>query len=293
MLGGIFKFFQGAEDITVGNNLSATTVPVNRVLFSLGGRISSDSDLTFIDDTLYATNVESSNIESNNCTIGVGGFTTVNSSNITSTAMTWGATGRFGGATHNSEFEADGTLKFNGNATIWDDLRILPSNFDRPGVTDPTSQNWQPGGSGTTYKVWCFDQNQAGYFTCQFPHGYKIGSAIFAHVHWTPHARGAAENTKTVQWLLDYSIADIDGNFPASQTLNLTDTCDGTDHKHQMSPEVALNETYSHVSGMLIGKIYRGGTDTWVGTGANGPAILELDFHFELDTVGSRTRTAK
>ena len=198
-----------------------------------------------------------------------------------------------GGATDNVTVDGSGNMAFNGNATVWDDLRILPSNFDRPGVTDPSIQDWQPGGSGTTFKVWCFNQNQMGYFTVQIPHGYKQGSDIYVHTHWTPHARGAVEDTKTVAWKLDYSWANINGTFGASANADMTDTCDGVDHKHLMSPEATITGTDKHISSMLVCRIYRDTTDTWVGTGANGPALLELDFHFELDTVASRTRSAK
>jgi hypothetical protein len=125
------------------------------------------------------------------------------------------------------------------------------------------------------------------------PHTYKLESAIYAHVHWTPRDRGTAEDGSTVAWKIDYSIADINGNFPASNTIDLTDTCDGTNHKHQMSPDIALNHTASTVSAMIIGKIYRDTGDTWSGTNANGPALLELDFHFEVDTLGSRSIHAK
>lgn len=202
-------------------------------------------------------------------------------------------TATFGTSANYTEFESDGTIKFNGDATVWDDLRILPSQFDRPGTTDPTIQDWQPGGSGTTFKVWCFNQGQAGYFTIQIPHGYKTGTNLYAHVHWTPHTRGNEENGKTVAWKLDYSWANINGNFGASATIDMTDTCDGTDHKHQMTPEISITGTDKSISSMLVCKIYRDATDNWVGTGANGPALLELDFHYQLDTVGSREQSSK
>lgn len=268
MLGGIFKLFQTAYEITVGNNISSTTVPNGRVMFASGGKVSSDSDLTFSTDTLSATNVSSSGLVS-------------------------AGTGKFGGATSYSSFEADGTLVFTGDATTWDDIRIVPGSFDRPGSSDPSLQTWQPGGSGATYNVWCFNQSDYVIFSCQVPHNYKIGSTLYIHVHWTPHDRGTAEATKTVAWKVDLSLVDLDGVFPSSETIDLTDTCDGTNDKHQMTPDVAITATASKVSAMIIGKLYRDSGDTWVGTGANAPAILELDLHYEIDTPGSRQRLAK
>jgi len=184
-------------------------------------------------------------------------------------------------------------MSFLGDATVWEDMRILPSQFDRPGVTDPTIQNWQPAGSGTTFKVWCFNQTQAGYFTVQLPHSYKEGSNISAHVHWTPKDRGVAENTKTVAWKMDYSWANIDGTFGASATIDMTDTCTGTNDKHKMTPGATIVGTSKTISSMLVCKIYRDAGDTWVGTTANGPALLELDFHYEINSIGSKTISSK
>ena len=198
-----------------------------------------------------------------------------------------------GGATDKITIDASGNMSFGGDATVWDDVRIVPSQFDRPGVTDPTIQDWQPAGSGTTFKVWCFNQTQAGYFTCQLPHSYKEGSDIHVHCHWTPKDRGVAEDIKTVAWKMDYSWANIDGTFGASATADMTDTCTGTNHKHKMTPSATLTGTSKNISSMLVCKIYRDSGDTWVGTTANGPALLELDFHFEADSFGSKTVLAK
>jgi hypothetical protein len=41
---------------------------------------------------------------------------------------------RFGGLSNYSEFEADGTLKFAGSATVWDDIRV-PVTATRVGAT--------------------------------------------------------------------------------------------------------------------------------------------------------------
>ena len=54
--------------------------------------------------------------------------------------------------------EQDGTLKFEGEATVWDDLRITPGSFDRPGVADPSIVAYAPAGGTTTY-LWEFAKN--------------------------------------------------------------------------------------------------------------------------------------
>lgn len=203
--------------------------------------------------------------------------------------------GYFGSLLHHTTFEPDGTMVMTGDATVWEDIRIVPNIFDVPGLTDPDIINYQPAGSGAKFKVYAFAKGDEGYFTIQMPHSYKVGSTMYAHVHWTPGPRGNEENGNVVQWRLDYSFAAIDGNFIASQTLDLSDACDGTDHKHQMSPSVAISGVGLGISSQLFGRIYRYNhvSDTWVGTGANLPIFIEFDIHFELDTIGSRTETGK
>jgi hypothetical protein len=204
-------------------------------------------------------------------------------------------TGRFGGASHYTEFESDGTLHMVGNATAWDDMRIIPNIFDVPGGTDPDVISYQPAGSGATFKVYAFAKGDEGFFTIQIRHGYKEGSTMKAHLHWTPGARGVAENGNVVQWRFDYSIAAIGQNFPASQTISLADACDGVNHKHQMTAEVDIPGTGIGISSQIWGRVYRWNdvSDTWAGIGANLPIFVEFDIHIELDTLGSREHSTK
>jgi hypothetical protein len=177
---------------------------------------------------------------------------------------------------------------------VYDDMRIIPSAFDFPGVSDPVIGDWQPGGSGTTFKVWCFDQSDSGYFTVQIPHSYKTGEDIKVHMHWTPRNRGTTEGTATVAWKLDYSWANVNGTFGASAVVDCTDACQSTNHQHLMTPDVAISGSSKSISSMLVCRVFRDTGDTWAGTGAaNAPALLEVDFHFPIDTIGSRDWGAK
>lgn len=201
------------------------------------------------------------------------------------------------GTTNYTKIEADGTLEFNGTATVWDDIRIIPGSFDRPGTSDPAYVAYDINGSGTnTYLTeWAVDDIAS--FTVQLPHSYHQGEDISVHLHWTPGPNGAGENGNYVGWKVIYSWANIDGTFGNPTTADLSDICDGTDHKHQMTPAVTITGSGKTISSMLICNITRtdtGADDTWAGTGAgNLPLLLEVDFHFPINTVGSRTATAK
>ena len=202
-----------------------------------------------------------------------------------------------GGTTDYTEFEADGTMEFNGAATVWDDMRIVPGAFSFPGTADPTLESWQPAGSGTTFKVYKFKKNDEVQASVQLSHGYKEGSDVYFHVHWTPADRGIAEGTALVGWKVDYSWANIDGTFGASATVDLSDACQSTDDDHLMTPDVLVSGTGKTISSIFELRIYRsdtGADDTWAGgTGAQSPALLEFDIHYEKDTVGSRLTLTK
>lgn len=202
---------------------------------------------------------------------------------------------KFGTSANYTHFEADGTMVMYGDATVWDDIRIIPNVFDVPGGTDPDIIDYQPGGSGPTFKVYAFAKGDMGFFTIQLPHSYLPGSSLYAHVHWTPGTRGNEENGSVVQWRLDYSFAAIGQNFPIATTIPLPGTCSGIDHKHEMTAEVEIPGTGLGISSQMWGKIYRwnDASDTWAGTGNNLPIFVEFDIHFQLNSQGSRLKTSK
>jgi hypothetical protein len=181
--------------------------------------------------------------------------------------------------------------------TVWDDVRIVPGTFQFVGASDPTIANWQPGGSGTIFKVYKFQKTNEAFFTCQIPHTYKQGTDIEAHLHWTPCDRGVAEGVAKVGWKIDYSWVNISGAFVASATLDLSDACSGVDDAHELTACIPITGTSKNISSMLVCRVYRSDTgtdDTWVGTTvAQSPALLEVDFHFEINTMGSREELTK
>lgn len=184
-------------------------------------------------------------------------------------------------------------------AETWDDIRVNPGSFDRPGVTDPTIVAYDVNGGGVSTYLWQFQKNAVASFTIQMPHGYKQGTDIYCHIHWTPGANGTTESGKNVGWKVDYSWANIEGNFPTMLTLDLSDACDGTDHKHQMTPDVVIDghTATKNISSMLICNVKRtdtGTDDTWAGTASGAlPMLLEIDFHYQVDSTGSSARTSK
>ena len=203
----------------------------------------------------------------------------------------------FGDSTNYLQIDSSGELSLHGTATVWDDMRVVPGSFDRPGVSDPTIVAYDVNGGGISTYLWQFAVDDIASFTVQLPHSYQVGEDISVHIHWTPGPRGNEENGNKVGWKVDYSWANIDGNFGTMVTADLSDACDGTDHKHQMTPEVTIAGDDKGISSMLICNVKRtdtGTDDTWVGTASGQrPLLLEIDLHYPIDSMGSKLVSAK
>lgn len=197
------------------------------------------------------------------------------------------ATSRLGGAANYAEVEADGTIHLLGDATGWDDLRV-PATSAVVGAAPPDLGTFGPSGGLKTY---LFDKgtDQEVHMAVQLPHTWKEASNITPHVHWAP----IDTNTGTVRWGLEYSWANMDGTFGAPSTIYAEDAGDGTAWKHQVKGFAALDATGKTISSMIVCRLFRD-ADHANDTYDNDAALLECDFHYEIDTpAGSRAITTK
>ena len=178
-----------------------------------------------------------------------------------------------------------------GGAAVWDDLRVpISSTKLNPLQSEPAFE--QLGSSGLY--AYAFDTANADdeslHFVAQLPHGYKEGSDIEAHIHWSPDST----DTGNVVWQLEYVISNINGAFAFGgvSTLEVTDAADGTQWKHQVTGLGTIPGTGINISAVIIGRLTRLGTD--VADTFTGNAFLhEIDFHYQMDTMGSREEYIK
>jgi hypothetical protein len=182
------------------------------------------------------------------------------------------------------EVEADGTAKFNGAGTVWDDAQVTIGMTRFAGASDPT---W------TAYKgglVLAFNKAQDNivYFTLQLSHKYKLNSNIEFHVH-TAHPDG---NVGDTTWHLTHSIADLNTDFPAESMVNksIASPADADKHElHQFSTNIGSG---GGLSTLILCSLQREGTDP-ADTYDNDVYVVAIDFHIEMDTVGSRQMAVK
>ena len=173
--------------------------------------------------------------------------------------------------------------------TYWDDLRVpLTNTRINPANSEPDFED-----RGDGIFAWGFDaDSDSAYvlnFIAQTPHKRKSGTEIEAHIHWSP----STTNTGSVRWRIVYSISSINGTFSAPDTLWVTDAADGTVNKHQLADfGLLVDSDQLGISSMIMGNVSRIGedaADTYTGSAYG----YELDFHYEIDSPGSREETEK
>jgi len=175
---------------------------------------------------------------------------------------------------------------------VWDNLSLETRVLSLAGIADPLLANYQPTGSGIVTKLYEFEKDDIAYFMIKIPHEYKIGTNIYAHLHWTPSSQGVTESGHTVGWKIGYSWSNVDDTFPAMSVVDLSDSTDGTNGIHQRTSDILISGTDKEIDSIIIGYIIRtdtGTDDTWdSSTTGSLPLLLSVDFRYQKDTLGSR-----
>jgi hypothetical protein len=192
---------------------------------------------------------------------------------------------KFGEAVDNfSEFESDGTLKFNGNATVWNDIILQVSNL-RPGNTPPSFSVFTGGIYGLRFDAGSADEVHGAF---EIPHDYKEGSNMVVHCHWSP----TTTNTGNIVFGFEYSWGTDNAVFSAAATPTSTPAAaPGVVNKLTRTNIVALVGTNFKIGDIIAFRFFRqnGGTDTFTGNAF----VHSIGIHYEADTVGSRQITSK
>lgn len=201
---------------------------------------------------------------------------------------------------NNMIIEADGTLRLDNAATVWNDLMVYPDATTKGGSNPPewgTTFMRNGGGTSTGVYLWMFAPNQEEelHFTVQIPHDYKEGSDLYPHVHWTTVA-GTPSGTDVV-WGLEYTITAIGGTFPYTVTVmtnTLTPECGPASGsgQHLISGFSSVSGTGLGVSTIMVCRLFRAATNA-ADTFANAVGLLGFDLHYEQDTQGSRNQWTK
>lgn len=193
---------------------------------------------------------------------------------------------------HDTKIEADGSLMFEGDAVVWDDLRV---SLDKGSSSASLEYVW---GGDEGPQIWYFRDREgleAMSFVVQIPHSWKEGTIIYPHIHWLPKA----SESGNVQWNLDYSWQNYDATtplaFPTYTTSTVVATGPFVANTHRITSltgGTGLDGTGKKISSILICRIWRNASYT-ADTYTDDAGLLSLDFHYQIDTVGSRAEYVK
>lgn len=207
---------------------------------------------------------------------------------------------RFGSGANYVEINQNGNFYLTGTATMWDDLRIASTSTKLGGSKDPGFSAFKTdGGSSQGVFLYWFDDTSEEelYFAAQLPHGYLLNSTLSPHVHWTPSSGG----TGTVSWGLEYSAANITGTFPNTTLIygngRIPNDVTLVAGKHYLTELPGITGSvygFNSPSAMLVCRVFRDATASGLGDSYNHDAgLLEIDFHYEIDSFGSNTEYQK
>ena len=183
------------------------------------------------------------------------------------------------------DVETDGTIVFNGDATVWNDANVGGLAL-RPGVTNPPVTQWVDNvGANTGIYGLGFAVNDESNGSIEIPHNYKEGSNIAFHIHWG--ANDAPSGTDYVKWQLKYFV-DSETTEPTTPpaTTIVIETAYDTRYEHKRSDFPAITGTSLKIGDQINFNIKRIAA---TGDAYAGVAIAEtIGFHYEVDTAGSR-----
>jgi hypothetical protein len=187
-----------------------------------------------------------------------------------------------------------GTLSSPIHGAAWEDLRFPVNAVSRLGTTDPDWVQFKDDGAGSVgvYAL-AFDgsgtRDEEVFFIAQIPHGWREGSTLRPHVHWSPTDATAGN----VRWVLEYTVASIGGTFGNTSSLTVNAASDQVAGKHQFDALGDITMAGKTISSILVCRLMREATDA-ADTYNNQDAILfEVDFHYEVDRPGSRQELVK
>lgn len=179
-----------------------------------------------------------------------------------------------------SEFEADGTLKFNGDATVWKDIKFPMAPPKTTGAGNPTLTTYNGNMRGYSFAV-----GDAHDFDPQeMDHDAKVGSTATWHIHWLSRSNDGTD--RTVKWELEYDVEPSSGAVPASTTADVeiivaSGSAVNTVERDNITTFVI--PAIARLAGARISRVASSGTEPSVD-----PIVRAIHFHYEIDTIGSR-----
>ena len=169
----------------------------------------------------------------------------------------------------------------------WEDLRT-PSNLVKISATKPPEWTDYRGGQVLAFGDEAINE-EVVFFTIQMPHGWKEGSGIRPHIHLVPEDATAGN----ARFLLTYSWANKDGVFGAESSETITCAMPGVANTHKLYSFTEIAGTGKEISSILVCSLTRKSSDVLDTFDGKSVYFLEVDFHYLIDSTGSRQELIK
>lgn len=203
-----------------------------------------------------------------------------------------GTSVKIGDATNNVEFEADGTIKFNGTATVFDDVTYDAIALQQTGAGISINNT-----EGTVDYLTSANQADYMFVNSQMPHARKNGAVIYPHIHFFQAENNIPNFALQYRWQLNGGAKTtawtaIKCNTPVftyvSGTLNQI-----------VKPATGITPPANdNISDIVQFRIIRDTTNALGLTYGADPytttvRVLQFDVHIEKDNIGSDTEYSK
>lgn len=163
--------------------------------------------------------------------------------------------------------------------TEWEDLRFPAVGINPPGAgSDPTRDNTDG------RLIFANGADKIIAIQAQLPHGWKEGTAIVPHVHWSPVVAASGN----VRWKLEWKIANINETFPGSwgsETISAPSS--GVADRHEYDSFSAISMTGKTYSCMIMFLLTRLASSDAADTYEQNVKLLEFDLHYQHYRFGS------
>lgn len=187
---------------------------------------------------------------------------------------------------HYTQVEADGTIEFNGNATVWNDANVGAVMLTLPAVNQPDEDEFvDEAGVDTGISTWAYAIGEKSSGSIEIPHDYKEGSNLYFHIHWQGITI-PADGTDNVNWQLTYTVAKQQGATLDAVTVITKEIAFDTQYEFILTAFDAIDGTNFDIGDQFLFTIERiaASADDYAGDAL----VATVGLHYECDTCGSR-----
>lgn len=184
----------------------------------------------------------------------------------------------------------DGSNKMKGHfqltQPVYDDQQVAVTSVKLPGVSDPTWTAYK----GSYVLTFAKGADNIISFISQLTHKYKEGSDIEFHIHTAWPDSGAGDTI----WNFTHSWANVGDDFPAETTVAAVTIASPENQDNHQLDEIAatISGTGKKISSVILCSLQREGTAV-ADDYDDVTYLVSLDFHIQINTIGSKTELTK